>query len=136
MTAANGNAANPSSSHSLASSPPTTFRLQGWDPLLLATQIVTLQSLHYLTLACCTVLVLSLCRALNLVSAFDLDREGGALNVAMVMDWRLAMGRSTVPPEVDSWSSLHDAANGYAGLGGGSRGRALCLAWILTSAVE
>lgn len=99
---------------------------QGWDPLLLISQIISLQSLHYLTLSLLVPLLLSL-----LAHGPDLDREGGPANVAMLMDWRLFAGQSTVPNVVDlEWVSSVFVQNAI------KRSWALAVAWVAASAVE
>ncbi|KAF8307785.1 hypothetical protein DL93DRAFT_2087628 [Clavulina sp. PMI_390] len=63
-----------------------------WDPVLLLAQIISLQSLHYLTLSLVLpplLLTLSSSRALSYT-------HGGSATVGMVMDWRDLAGRSTL----------------------------------------
>ncbi|KAK4055026.1 hypothetical protein OIO90_003367 [Microbotryomycetes sp. JL221] len=85
---------------------PARFRIQGWDPILIVSQIVSLQALHYLTLAVIVPL---------LVSAFAnpalLAEEGGASSVSIVMDWREFTGRSTA-----SLAAKKNLAPGLVGL--------------------
>jgi len=81
-------------------------RISGWDPVLLISQIVSIQTLHYLTLSV-------LIPPLLAVFAYQrsLDYEGGATSVGMVMDWRQMAGYPTVPDwesrpfSGDIWSS-------------------------------
>ncbi|KAM0791769.1 hypothetical protein ACM66B_004033 [Microbotryomycetes sp. NB124-2] len=69
---------------------PARFRIQGWDPILIISQIVSLQALHYLTLALVMPLIVSAFANPTLVA-----EEGGASSVSIVMDWREFTGRST-----------------------------------------
>ncbi|SCV73584.1 BQ2448_7510 [Microbotryum intermedium] len=69
---------------------PPHFRVQGWDPLLIIAQIVTLQTLHYLTLAVLLPPLLS-----TFASSTLLEYEGGPSSVSVVMDWREFIGRPT-----------------------------------------
>ncbi|KDE07768.1 hypothetical protein MVLG_02038 [Microbotryum lychnidis-dioicae p1A1 Lamole] len=69
---------------------PPHFRVQGWDPLLIIAQIVTLQTLHYLTLALLLPPLLS-----RFASSSLLGYEGGPSSVSVVMDWREFIGRPT-----------------------------------------
>ncbi|SCZ95095.1 BZ3500_MvSof-1268-A1-R1_Chr11-3g03599 [Microbotryum saponariae] len=69
---------------------PPHFRVQGWDPLLIIAQIVTLQTLHYLTLALLLPPLLS-----RFASSTLLGYEGGPSSVSVVMDWREFIGRPT-----------------------------------------
>ncbi|KAF8638410.1 hypothetical protein AX17_002235 [Amanita inopinata Kibby_2008] len=80
--------------------PPTT--VSNWDPVLLISQIVSMQSLHYLTLS---ILVPPLLSAF--AESASLNYEGGAANVGMIMDWREMAGRPTVRWAYGSerWSS-------------------------------
>ena len=63
-----------------------------WDPLLIISQIVALQTLHYLTLSILTPPLLAL-----VADPARLEYAGGAANVGMIMDWREIAGRSTLP---------------------------------------
>ncbi|KAJ7089742.1 integral membrane protein S linking to the trans Golgi network-domain-containing protein [Mycena belliarum] len=65
--------------------------ISNWDPVFLVSQIVSLQSLHYLTLSVCVPPLLNL-----FAEPASLNYEGGAANVGMVMDWREMAGRPTV----------------------------------------
>jgi len=61
----------------------------------------------------------------------DLDREGGAYNVAMIMDWREMVGRATVPTVIDiEWASPMFAA------GANARSWVLAFSWVSTAFVE
>jgi len=72
-------------------SAPARFRVSGWDPALLLSQIFALQALHYLTLSLIAPPLLSI-----LADPVALSLEGGASNVAMIMDWREMTGRPTI----------------------------------------
>ncbi|KAK4050670.1 hypothetical protein OIV83_003396 [Microbotryomycetes sp. JL201] len=69
---------------------PARFRIQGWDPILIISQIVSLQALHYLTLALIMPLIVTAFANPTLVA-----EEGGASSVSIVMDWREFTGQST-----------------------------------------
>ncbi|KAL0576767.1 hypothetical protein V5O48_005207 [Marasmius crinis-equi] len=73
-----------------------------WDPILLISQIVSLQTLHYMTLC---LLVPPLLKFF--AEPVSLSYEGGASNVGMIMDWREMAGRPTVRGIYDSerWGS-------------------------------
>ncbi|TFK73734.1 hypothetical protein BDN72DRAFT_761048 [Pluteus cervinus] len=63
-----------------------------WDPVLLISQdIVSMQTLHYLTLSFFVPPLLT-----YFAEQESLAYEGGASNVGMVMDWREMAGRPTV----------------------------------------
>ncbi|KAI5120960.1 hypothetical protein M0805_001664 [Coniferiporia weirii] len=68
-----------------------TQRALGWDPVLIISQIVSLQALHYLTLSLLIPPLLWVFAEPN-----ALAYEGGAANVGMVMDWREMAGWPTV----------------------------------------
>lgn len=88
--------------------------------------MISLQTLHYLTLSLLVPVLLVL-----LARGPDLDREGGPANVAMLMDWREMAGSSTVPPVVDlEWVSPLFQENAR------KRSWALALAWLITAQVE
>ncbi|KZT56827.1 hypothetical protein CALCODRAFT_302704 [Calocera cornea HHB12733] len=70
--------------------PRPKVRLQGTDAVLLAAQIVLLQTLHYLTLALLLPLLLSF-----LTDARYLEYLGGSATVGMILDWRELAGRPT-----------------------------------------
>ncbi|KAL4251590.1 Integral membrane protein SYS1-related [Abortiporus biennis] len=61
---------------------------QTWDPILIISQIVSMQTLHYITLALLVPPMLTIFAEKN-----SLDYEGGASNVGMVMDWRQMAGK-------------------------------------------
>ncbi|KAF8184487.1 integral membrane protein S linking to the trans Golgi network-domain-containing protein [Pholiota molesta] len=70
---------------------PNKTTLSNWDPILLLSQIFSMQTLHYLTLS---VIIPPLLAAFAEPSS--LKYEGGAANVGMIMDWRQMAGRPTV----------------------------------------
>ncbi|KAF4569491.1 hypothetical protein EYR40_008464 [Pleurotus pulmonarius] len=61
-----------------------------WDPILLISQIVSMQCLHYLTLAVLTPPLLAV-----FAEPVSLSWVGGAANIGMLMDWREMAGRPT-----------------------------------------
>ncbi|GAA5839361.1 hypothetical protein JCM9279_005917 [Rhodotorula babjevae] len=66
---------------------PQRFRVQGWDPVLILSQIISLQALHYLVLS------LVLPALLSILSNRDLlQYEGGATSISMAMNWRSFTG--------------------------------------------
>lgn len=100
------------------SAPPQRFRVQGWDPVLIVSQvrpcpdpllsrerehqvapilttlltrsqIVALQALHYLFLSLVLPPILSI-----FCTAPSLDYEGGSTSIALAMDWRAFTGRT------------------------------------------
>lgn len=98
------------------SAPPQRFRVQGWDPVLIVSQvrtvssslspealahlcspahalrrpqIVALQALHYLFLSLVLPPLLSV-----FCTAPSLDYEGGSTSIALAMDWRAFTGRT------------------------------------------
>lgn len=137
-----------------AGAPPATT-----EPLLIAAQITGLQALHYLLLGLI---------APPLLAAFadpmSLSLEGGAWNVAMVLDWRELAGRSALEEHVGALSHLpsglgrHPSAGHMDGGGGGggagatlagrlarkgqaygrdgARAYVLGLSWLLACAIE
>ncbi|KAJ8293762.1 Protein SYS1 [Rhodotorula toruloides] len=97
---------------------PQRFRVQGWDPVLIVSQIVSLQALHYLVLS------LVLPALLTIFSSSDLlQYEGGGTSIALAMDWRAFTG-STVSglaasrrlgTGLVSLDAARDAAAGWTG---------------------
>ncbi|KAF9647689.1 hypothetical protein BDM02DRAFT_3061437, partial [Thelephora ganbajun] len=83
----------------------------GWDPVLLISQIVSVQTIHYLALSVLIPPLLSLFAEPN-----SLNYEGGATNVGVVMDWREMAGR----PTVQGWNR-EDRWDVYGGAWSGGR---------------
>ncbi|KAI0924342.1 hypothetical protein AcW2_005245 [Taiwanofungus camphoratus] len=118
----------------------------GWDPVLLISQIVAMQTLHYLTLSILVPPMLSV-----FAESSSLEYEGGAANVGMVMDWREMAGRSTSRTSQgrDSWSSWNTVWSGGKQVGSGDlqggqwdgkidplRGWLIAACWMATSVVD
>lgn len=91
----------------------TSTTISNWDPILLITQIVSLQSLHYLTLSFFVVPLLHI-----FAEQTSLAYEGGAASVGMVMDWREMAGKPTI-------RGLNGTSYGYAW----SNGKKVSLGW-------
>ncbi|KAF8159268.1 integral membrane protein S linking to the trans Golgi network-domain-containing protein [Crassisporium funariophilum] len=70
---------------------PSKTTLSNWDPVLLVSQIVSMQTLHYLTLSIIIPPLLA-----TFADPTSLAYEGGAANIGMIMDWREMAGRPTV----------------------------------------
>ncbi|KAI0653580.1 integral membrane protein S linking to the trans Golgi network-domain-containing protein [Cubamyces menziesii] len=81
----------------------------GWDPVLIISQIIALQTLHYVTLS---VLIPPL--LVMFAEPGSLEYEGGAANVGMIMDWREMAGRPTTRalPGEGPWKSFHSVWSG------------------------
>ncbi|KXN86210.1 hypothetical protein AN958_10398 [Leucoagaricus sp. SymC.cos] len=84
----------------------TSTTNRNWDPVLLISQIVSLQSLHYFTLSLFVVPLLNL-----FAEQTSLAYEGGAASVGMVMDWREMAGKPTI-------RGLNGTSYGYVWSGG------------------
>jgi len=124
-------------------------RIQGWDPVLIISQIVCLQSLHYLTMSFIIPPLLAL-----FAEPYALAHQGGAANVGMVMDWREMASRPTLTGiEGDNsrgWAAFRGVWTGGQRVGGGSaqqgweweggidpiRGWVLAFSWLLASGVD
>ncbi|KAF8470286.1 integral membrane protein S linking to the trans Golgi network-domain-containing protein [Russula ochroleuca] len=116
-----------------------------WDPVMIISQIVALQSLHYLTLALLVPPLLSF-----FAEPGSLEYEGGAFNVGMLMDWREMAGRPTFRRlhGEERWSSFTGAWSGgrkvaegprYMGPDGRGdymRGWILASCWVLASTAD
>ncbi|EJC99986.1 uncharacterized protein FOMMEDRAFT_112301 [Fomitiporia mediterranea MF3/22] len=93
--------------------------LLGWDPILIVSQIVSLQALHYLTLSLLIPPLLWVFAEPN-----ALMYEGGAMNVGMVMDWREMAGWPTVHglqgDDRRGWSVFRGAYSGGQKVGTGT----------------
>jgi hypothetical protein len=98
----------------------------GFDAATIVSQIIALQSLHYLTLSLICPLLLN-----AFAPGPDLDREGGAYNVAMVVDWREMAGDNTVPSILDKdWMSpLFDT-------GALTRSWVIAVTWLASALIE
>ncbi|KAF9224136.1 hypothetical protein BS17DRAFT_795655 [Gyrodon lividus] len=98
----------------------TPTRQTSWDPVLLVSQIISMQTLHYLTLS---VLIPPLLAVFAEPSS--LTYEGGAANVGMIMDWREMASRPTVRgmQGEERWSSYYGAWSGGKQVGSGWDGR-------------
>ncbi|KAF8815433.1 hypothetical protein BYT27DRAFT_7194437 [Phlegmacium glaucopus] len=70
---------------------PSKTTISNWDPVLLVSQIVSMQTLHYLTLSIIIPPLLAI-----FAESKSLAFEGGAANIGMIMDWREMAGRPTV----------------------------------------
>ncbi|ELU44063.1 SYS1 domain-containing protein [Rhizoctonia solani AG-1 IA] len=123
----------------------SSFRLpHGWHPTIIIAQIIALQCLHYLVLSLLIPPLLYL-----FANPYALAYEGGAANVAMVMDWRELVGRATIrEPRGRGWSgfSSSGAWSGGVKLGGDSgqeeawvdpvRSWIISLCWLVASTVD
>ncbi|RPD57294.1 hypothetical protein L226DRAFT_110975 [Lentinus tigrinus ALCF2SS1-7] len=93
----------------------------GWDPVLIISQIIAMQTLHYVTLS---VLIPPL--LVMFAEPGSLEYEGGAANVGMIMDWREMAGRPTTRalPGEGPWSSWNSVWSGgkQVGLGSAQQG--------------
>ncbi|GMK58608.1 hypothetical protein CspeluHIS016_0600500 [Cutaneotrichosporon spelunceum] len=67
------------------------MRVQGWDPVLIVSQIICLQSIHYITLSLVIPPLLS-----SLTSRSLLNYSGGPRTVAHIMDWREMAARPAI----------------------------------------
>ncbi|GJE93849.1 hypothetical protein PsYK624_100130 [Phanerochaete sordida] len=85
----------------------------GWDPVLIVSQIISLQTLHYVTLAVLLPPLLAL-----FAESSSLEYEGGAANVGMIMDWRHMAGRPT-STSTDPWATLNSVWSGGKQVGVG-----------------
>ncbi|OCH89769.1 hypothetical protein OBBRIDRAFT_835534 [Obba rivulosa] len=118
----------------------------GWDPVLLISQIIVMQTLHYITLSILIPPLLVL-----FAEPHSLEYEGGAANVGMIMDWREMAGRPVSrPPEGSGpWSSWNSVWSGgkqfqgsgdlHAGLSGSIdpvRSWILAICWMLASGAD
>ncbi|KAF9068384.1 integral membrane protein S linking to the trans Golgi network-domain-containing protein [Rhodocollybia butyracea] len=116
-----------------------------WDPALLISQIVSMQTLHYLILSLFIPPLLTV-----FAEPTSLAYEGGASNVGMIMDWREMAGRPTVRGIYDSakWGSYSWAWSGgkilgftwrEEQLGGGMdpiRGWIIAFCWLLACSAD
>ncbi|KAI0640691.1 integral membrane protein S linking to the trans Golgi network-domain-containing protein [Trametes meyenii] len=117
----------------------------GWDPVLIISQIIAVQTLHYVTLS---VLIPPL--LVMLAEPGSLEYEGGAANVGMIMDWREMAGRPTTRalPGEGPWKSLNSVWSGGKQVGLGSAGHGvlkqvdpircwiIAICWMAVSAAD
>jgi len=110
----------------------------------LISQIVAMQTLHYVTLA---VLIPPLLMIFAKPDA--LEYEGGAASVVMIMDWREIAGRPTSHISQGPWSSWNSVWSGGKQVGSGDlhhghwdgeidplRGWIIALCWIAASTAD
>ncbi|KAF9268091.1 hypothetical protein L218DRAFT_954472 [Marasmius fiardii PR-910] len=91
-----------------ATTKPSSSSNTNWDPVLIIAQIVSMQTLHYLTLCLLVPLLLK-----TFAEPVSLLYEGGAANIGMMMDWREMAGRPTAHGIYDAeryWSLLYSWA--------------------------
>ncbi|KAF8722636.1 hypothetical protein AX14_009739 [Amanita brunnescens Koide BX004] len=124
---------------------PRQTTVTNWDPVLLISQIVSTQCLHYLTLSILVPPLLSIFAESTL-----LNYEGGAANVGMIMDWREMAGVPTVRWAYGSerWSSYTWAWSSGKKVGLGwtedqwdgnidpTRGWVIAFCWMLACSAE
>jgi len=91
-------------------------RQSSWDPVLLISQIISMQTLHYLTLSLLIPPLLAV-----FAEPTSLMYEGGAANVGMLMDWREMAGQPAVRgvQGEERWSSYYGAWSGGKQVGAG-----------------
>ncbi|RXK35895.1 hypothetical protein M231_06859 [Tremella mesenterica] len=90
-----------------------TIRVQGWDPVMLICQIVSMQTLHYLTLALLIPPLLA-----TFTSPDTLAYSGGPTTVSHLMDWREMSSKPTVSTTLEGgWNSLRGAWSGGKQIG-------------------
>ncbi|OAV99856.1 hypothetical protein PTTG_04085 [Puccinia triticina 1-1 BBBD Race 1] len=85
------------------------FRIQGWDPVLIISQILAIQALHYVILSIITPPMLRW-----FAKPEQLELEGGPRNVAMIIDWRAMAGTTTL--HTNQYNPNH-RLDGWAGFG-------------------
>ncbi|EMD39363.1 hypothetical protein CERSUDRAFT_47749 [Gelatoporia subvermispora B] len=119
----------------------------GWDPVLLISQIIAMQTLHYITISILIPPLLIL-----FAEPHSLEYEGGAANVGMIMDWREMAGRpvSRTPDGGGPWSSWNSVWSGgkqfqgsgdpreslYTGDIDPARSWIIAVCWILASGAD
>ncbi|KAI0351312.1 hypothetical protein OH77DRAFT_1498579 [Trametes cingulata] len=116
-----------------------------WDPILIISQIIALQTLHYVTLSLLVPPLLVM-----FAEPVSLEYEGGAANVGMIMDWREMAGRPTTRalPGEGPWRSLNSVWSGGKQVGLGSSAQAtfrqvdpircwiIAICWMAASAAD
>ncbi|KAI0364550.1 hypothetical protein BV20DRAFT_956020 [Pilatotrama ljubarskyi] len=116
-----------------------------WDPILIVSQIIALQTLHYVTLS-----LLAPPLLVMFAEPASLEYEGGAANVGMIMDWREMAGRPTTRalPGEGPWRSLNSVWSGGKQVGLGSSAQApfrqvdpircwiIAICWMAASAAD
>ncbi|KAG9313220.1 integral membrane protein S linking to the trans Golgi network-domain-containing protein [Chiua virens] len=116
-----------------------------WDPVQLISQIISLQTLHYLTLSLLIPPLLAL-----FAEPTSLVYEGGAANVGMIMDWREMAGQPTVRgvQGEERWSSYYGVWSGGKRVGSGwedgrldgrtdpIRGWVIAVSWMIASSAD
>ncbi|EIW59926.1 uncharacterized protein TRAVEDRAFT_122124 [Trametes versicolor FP-101664 SS1] len=117
----------------------------GWDPVLIIAQIISLQTLHYVTLSLLIPPLLVM-----FAEPGPLEYEGGAANVGMIMDWREMAGRPTTRalPGEGPWRSLNSVWSGGREVGLGTSPQAtfrhvdpircwiIAICWMAASAAD
>ncbi|KAF9814329.1 hypothetical protein IEO21_05172 [Rhodonia placenta] len=116
----------------------------GWDPVLLISQIVTMQTLHYLTMALLVPPLLII-----FADSRALDYDGGAANVGMIMDWRELAGRPTSRASQSTWGAWNTVWSGGKQLGSAEasdrprfghtdpmRGWIIAACWVVASTAD
>ncbi|KAI9567076.1 integral membrane protein S linking to the trans Golgi network-domain-containing protein [Boletus coccyginus] len=116
-----------------------------WDPVLLISQIISMQTLHYLTLSFLIPPLLAV-----FAEPTSLMYEGGAANVGMVMDWREMAGQPTVCGVQcgERWGSYYGAWSSGKQVGSGweggrwdgrtdpIRGWVIAASWLIASSAD
>lgn len=113
---------------------PADFRVQGFDPLLLISQIIALTSLHYLTLSLLSPILLHLFISKDAFLDVGLQTQGGSYNVAMVMDWRNMAGYLGEVQELYRVDAMMDKDLVESGVKALSW--VLCATWVGVSLLE
>ncbi|WVR03751.1 hypothetical protein IAU60_000746 [Kwoniella sp. DSM 27419] len=92
------------------------MRVQGWDPVMIICQIISLQTIHYLTLSTILPPLLT-----SFTSPTLLAYAGGSSTVSHIMDWREMAARPTISkdsfPGVEGWRKLRGAWAGGKEIG-------------------
>ncbi|KAJ3558703.1 hypothetical protein NM688_g761 [Phlebia brevispora] len=80
-------------------------------------QIISMQTLHYLTLAILIPPLLAL-----FAESSALEYEGGAANVGMILDWRQMAGKTTIGAFQNPWETLNSVWSGGRQVGSEGEG--------------